>query len=523
MVPVWGNSGSRVFSSVGSSSQLDKLLSSCSVELSFIAGACLDLVQMSIKDDIAIDTANCSIKKNTKKSIPLSQVQEVFPADASVGGEVDLIMASTCVRWLVTAFPSPLLESVCTTSDAVSANNQSTPKKKSKAVSAAAKNSKEIVNNRDKLSALLLELSRIISKSSATGNNTSSHCLAHHTQLVISILSQATFTIDEEGSGNDNLSNAITVCQKVLPGLVRRYSALISRNPSSVVSVWAFLGLLSHLKCEKEKENANKNMSRYDEEEVSVLTSLLTVVEISDLLGSIGSALQTPSYWLRVCLLKLLSYLPHPKLSMLQVRQQEGDSADREDGKKGDDQGGGWSVREKQEEERSIDVALLCLETACTPAELRAEREFARRAGKLEVHVRSGRLPAPYVRLICSLCLGLLNVKFKPFWEPSIMLLVAAAGNKTGEAVLWPLLLDFIQKASKKTETAPKIVKKVKKEKVQFEEVKPSHNFVNFYFFYFFTQIRVSRSFKSYVPIHVLTYLSTCLVIILFIYLSNLF
>jgi hypothetical protein len=30
---------------------------------------------------------------------------------------------------------------------------------------------------------------------------------------------------------------------------------------------------------------------------------------------------------------------------------------------------------------RSVDIALLCLEAATTPAELRAEREFARRAG----------------------------------------------------------------------------------------------------------------------------------------------
>ena len=181
---------------------------------------------------------------------------------------------------------------------------------------------------------------------------------------------------------------------------------------------------------------------------------------------SLGSALQTPSYWLRVCLLKLLSYLPHPKLSILTVRRKDTETG----GEKEEGGSEGWSVREKEEEERSVDIALLCLEAACTPAELRAEREFARRAGKLEVHVRSGRLPAPYVRLICSMCLGLLNVKFKPFWEPSILLLIAAAGTKSGEGVLWPLLLDFIQQTSRKTETAPQKVNK--RERVERENSK---------------------------------------------------
>ena len=60
------------------------------------------------------------------------------------------------------------------------------------------------------------------------------------------------------------------------------------------------------------------------------------------------------------------------------------------------------------------------------------------------------------------------------------MLLIAAAGNKAGESVLWPLLLDFIQKASKKTETAPRIMNKEKKGKVQPEEVKFYYDFVNF-------------------------------------------
>lgn len=165
-----------------------------------------------------------------------------------------------------------------------------------------------------------------------------------------------------------------------------------------------------------------------------------------------GNALQTPSYWLRICLLKLLTYLPHPKLSAVDGEKRDGD------------------------EVRSVNIALLCLEVACTPAELKAEREFARRASKLEVHVRSGRLPAPYVRIICSLCLGLLNVKFKAFWEPSILLLIAAAGNKSGEAELWPLLLEFLQYVSRKTEILATTQVAVRKTRKVVDKVSHTHS-----------------------------------------------
>jgi hypothetical protein len=83
------------------------------------------------------------------------------------------------------------------------------------------------------------------------------------------------------------------------------------------------------------------------------------------------------------------------------------------------------------------------------------------------VFVRSGRLTAPYVRLICSFCLGLLHVKFKPFWEPSLLILTAAAGHKEGEAELWPLLLDFIQRASEKSESVIKPSNKERRVKVR--------------------------------------------------------
>lgn len=154
------------------------------------------------------------------------------------------------------------------------------------------------------------------------------------------------------------------------------------------------------------------------------------------MLDALGTALQTPSYWLRVCLLKLLCFLPNPSLRAVEGGKTDGS------------------------ETRTVNIAQLCLEAACTPAELKAEREFSRRTGKLEIHIRSGRLPPAYVRIVCSMCLGLLNVKFKPFWEPSMLLLIAAAGSKEGEAELWPLLLEFIQTSSRKTDAGTQLNQK---------------------------------------------------------------
>ena len=128
-----------------------------------------------------------------------------------------------------------------------------------------------------------------------------------------------------------------------------------------------------------------------------------------------------------------------------------------------------------------MNIAQLCLEAACTPAELKAEREFSRRTGKLEIHIRSGRLPAPYVRIVCSMCLGLLNVKFKPFWEPSVLLLIAAAGSKEGEAELWPLLLEFIQTSSKKTDAGTQLNRKKITRTLDEVAIILSHGFITTY------------------------------------------
>jgi hypothetical protein len=49
------------------------------------------------------------------------------------------------------------------------------------------------------------------------------------------------------------------------------------------------------------------------------------------------------------------------------------------------------------------------------------------------------------MRVVCGFCLGLLHFKFKPIWEPAVLVLVSAAKLSEGEATMWPLLLKAIE------------------------------------------------------------------------------
>ncbi len=151
-----------------------------------------------------------------------------------------------------------------------------------------------------------------------------------------------------------------------------------------------------------------------------VLSRLLSGDEQAALLAALASCVSTPSYWLRYNVVKLLSHLAPPVLKTI---AEAGNS---------------------ESEAQVVDVAGLCLEISSLSADISTEREYARLLGMLEVVVRAGRLPAPFVRLICAFCLGLMHVKFKAIWEPAVLVLVSAAGYAESEEVLWPLLLDSI-------------------------------------------------------------------------------
>eukprot|EP01034_Spumella_vulgaris_P023353 gene23353-29566_t len=157
-----------------------------------------------------------------------------------------------------------------------------------------------------------------------------------------------------------------------------------------------------------------------------VLATLLSQDEQDALIAAISSCLSTPSYWLRYNVLRLLTHLPLPTLRNV-------------------------SEESASEGVQVVDVARICLDVSSMTADISTEREYARLLGMLEVVMRAGRLPTAYVRLVGAFCLGLMHVKFKSIWEPSILVLVSAAGHVESEEVIWPLLLEAIRSIGSKT------------------------------------------------------------------------
>ena len=266
-----------MFSAGGSGAQLDSLLASCSVELSVIAGACIDIVRKSIQSTVqstdnrsdSSDSNDLNTKKTPLKAKKSSGSKTEFASEHSVYSSEDnaaVIMASTCVRWLVVAFPSPLLTVEGTTSSSSSTTEVVAPST-SKKGKEKEKGQKQIVskqnislsltNNSEEFALLLTDLTSTMtyptptpaptlvrtSEARTSSGQAISHSLAHHTQLIVSVLSNNTFTCDL-GSENKRLSQAVSACQGVLPTLVKKYTAMIIDNPYSVVSVWGILGTL---------------------------------------------------------------------------------------------------------------------------------------------------------------------------------------------------------------------------------------------------------------------------------------
>lgn len=181
-------------------SQLTTLLSSCSGELAVIAGALLDILALPLQSLQSLNVVTSSSNKGDNESV---------------------IMACSCVRWLVVAFPSPLLGSG---SADTPGQGQLAPKKGKKIA--------ELNNsNRVKFSVVLRDVT--IAMTSSTQNQMSPQNEAHHTQLLVSVISQPDLT---------PLGDSITLCRNVLPDLVRKYITVFVRDPYSIANVWALLG-----------------------------------------------------------------------------------------------------------------------------------------------------------------------------------------------------------------------------------------------------------------------------------------
>lgn len=182
-------------------------------------------------------------------------------------------------------------------------------------------------------------------------------------------------------------------------------AAVFARNVDSVALTWAFRGVLQCMDMSGEWP----------------LVPLLGADLQSSMFNSIVDHLSTGSHWLRINLLKILSFFPPPRLKVLE---------------------------DKHDDDDVFDVVSVCLEAALLEVSLESARDFARIIGSLEVVVRSGRLDGSYVRMVMSFCLGMLHVKFQSYWEP-LILVIAAVGDRSNEDdSLWQLLLRSVERLS---------------------------------------------------------------------------
>lgn len=215
-----------------------------------------------------------------------------------------------------------------------------------------------------------------------------------------------------------NLKTNTQMTTSLVKTLSKNVVFLLNRQHSSIAIVWAVAEWLVFV----EPFFAGVGTSNSH-----LLNKILSRDEQQTLLEVVSQSIATPSYWLRYHLWRVLVHLEPPELKKLteeQLQQQQLTQSD---------------------ETLTVDIAKICLNVASLTIGISTEREYSRLLGMLEVACRGGRLPQPYVRLVCSFCLGLVHVKFKPIWEPAMLVLVSAAGHGESEETLWPLLLKAIQ------------------------------------------------------------------------------
>ena len=224
----------------------------------------------------------------------------------------------------------------------------------------------------------------------------------------------------------------VFVMSDLLPSLVE----VVSHNPRSMMLLWALLGVL-------ELGIYPSSALNEQPEKRMILAGVLGHRKEASLLQAMADALLSPSHWLRVCALRILLFLPPPA-----TVQQKLSSTNHATSASTTGDGGDLDDEPETSERRVMDVVWLCFEAACLPASIHQEREYTRRLGQLELFVASSRLPTEHLRLVCSFCLGMVHYKFQPLWEPAINVLVAAVNCDDGKEVVWPLILDSIQRLS---------------------------------------------------------------------------
>eukprot|EP00981_Chlorochromonas_danica_P000646 scaffold143_cov173-Ochromonas_danica.AAC.22 len=149
-----------------------------------------------------------------------------------------------------------------------------------------------------------------------------------------------------------------------------------------------------------------------------LLSSLLSPQTTTAFVEKLSFALTTPSYWLKLEILRVLSHFQPPL-----------------------DSNAKKSIEDTPSE--PMDVVRLCLECLCHPIDLQHEREIARRLEIVEVWCRGTKLSKDFMSIATGFCIGFLNIKFKPLWNTLIQVLVTISQTSQGEEILWNMLYQY--------------------------------------------------------------------------------
>lgn len=219
------------------------------------------------------------------------------------------------------------------------------------------------------------------------------------------------------------LSCTVFKDEAVLTSAMHAAFEKLSSCPCSISLLWAALTALHYAAA----DSPNKGKI--------TLPKLVSGQDKLALLSSVARALAVGSYWMRILALRVICIVTAGDVAPSTGALSE------------------LSCDAKTSEmlpKSDFEVASLCLDAASMAASLASEREYARRVGSLEAWIRLGLLSESMLAVVCNFCLGMLDYKFKPFWEPAVATLIAAVDfcASSDQDLVWGLILDVLVKKS---------------------------------------------------------------------------